>query len=186
MVLFKVTKEIDRPSSPIQLQPTTYQASSQTQLQPTTYQPSHERKTSSASSTYSQENQTSQHQRSGSDSQASSSSYNYSFPGYSTRNSTAASPAASREQSRRPSASSSLRPGSIIAGGGSTSDPRFSEFYDAYYRHSQLNVAQKAEAPKRPAQLQLTQPTIVEVPTPLSSPAPLMLSSARYQPDGAA
>ena len=137
------------------------------QLQPTRYQPSHQRDLSSASSTYSLENKTSQHQRLKSDSQ--NSSYNYSFPNHYTCSSTAASPSVSREESRRLSAASS-------------SDSRFSEFYDAYYRHSQLNAAQKAEVTKRPTQLHLTQPAIVEVPSPLLSPAPPRLSSASYRP----
>ena len=166
-MFLKATEEAGRPSSPVH-------------LQPTIYQPSHRRDLSSASSTYSLENETPQHQLSRSDSQ--NSSYNHSFPNRSTRNSTAASPSASREQSRRPSADSSLRPASINTSGGSSSDPRFSEFYDAYYRHSQLNVTQKVEATKRPMQLHLTQPAIVEMPSPLPSPAPPRLSSASYQP----
>lgn len=90
--------------------------------------------------------------------------YNYSFPENSDRNSTSLS------TGKESVSSSLLAPGSSHSN--QTNDPRLSEFYDAYYRHSQLNPVQKAEAVKRPNQLNLAQPTIVEVPSPLASPQP--------------
>lgn len=150
----------ERPSSPVR-------------LLPQTYQPSHQRDLSSASSIYS-DKRTSTYQGHHKRTTSSGSAYNYSFPENSSRNSTVA--AASKEPSRRPSASSSLlAPGSSQSN--QTNDPRFSEFYDAYYRYSQLNPGQKPDgskndASKRPNQLNLSQPTIVEVPSPLPSPHP--------------
>ncbi|KAF2187396.1 hypothetical protein K469DRAFT_705084 [Zopfia rhizophila CBS 207.26] len=123
---------------------------------------------SDASSVYS-DKRMSTHRHKRSNSSGSSFSYNYSFPENSTRNSVALS-TSTKEQSRRPSASSSLHPASSTQSNG-TSDPRFSEFYDAYYRHSQLGVAQRTDV-KRPNQLNLTQPTIIEVPSPMASPMP--------------
>lgn len=135
-------------------------------LQPHAYQPTHQRYRSDASSVYSQ-NRMSTHQHKHSNS--TDISYNYSFPEHSSRNSLALS--APKEHSRRPSAASSLlAPGSTTSN--QTNDPRFSEFYDSYYRHSQLGVASKMEAPKRPKDLNMTQPTIVEVPSPIPSPNP--------------
>lgn len=96
-------------------------------------------------------------------------SYNYSFPTTSGRNS-ATLTVSTKEPSRRPSASSSLNvPGSSQQQNGQPSDPRLSEFYDAYYRQSQL-IAPSKEPSKRPNQLDLSQ--IEEVPSPLPSPNP--------------
>lgn len=97
------------------------------------------------------------------------STYNFSFPENSSRNSVTLS--SSKDDSRRPSASSSL----LAPGSASTtnqqSDPRFSEFYDAYYRNSMLPPAASTDASKRPGNLNL-QETITEVDTPLPSPNP--------------
>ena len=124
---------------------------------------------SAASSVYSQ-NRVSVHQHKASNS--TDLSYNYSFPEHSNRNSTNLATSSS-EESRRPSASSSLlAPGSSASKESQPNDPRFSEFYDAYYRHSQLGTATKAEAPRRPQHMDLSQMTIVEVPSPLPSPNP--------------
>lgn len=143
----------ERPASPVR-------------LLPRTYEPSHQRDISGASSVYSDKRTSAyQHERTNS----TGSYYNYSFPENSSRNSVALT--GSKEPSRRPSQSSSLlAPASMNST--QTNDPRFSEFYDAYYRHSQLNPGQKLDAPKRPNPLNITQPTIVEVPSPLPSPLP--------------
>jgi hypothetical protein len=124
---------------------------------------------STASSVYSQ-NRVSVYQHKASDS--TDSSYNYSFPEHSNRNSTALATSPS-EENRTPSANSSLlAPGSAASKESQSNDPRFSEFYDSYYRHSQLGTVTKAEVPRRPGQIDLSQTTIVEVPSPLPSPNP--------------
>ncbi|KAF1961975.1 hypothetical protein CC80DRAFT_543344 [Byssothecium circinans] len=143
-------------------------------LPATTYEPSHKRDESDASSVYSDKrNSTYQfpapafastsasHQRT-----TSTGSYNYSFPGSSDRNSVALG-VASKEGGRRQSSANSslLAPGSTHSK--DSNDPRFSDFYDAYYRNSHL----VKDAPRRPDPIN-TEPTIVEVPTPLASPAP--------------
>lgn len=138
-------------------------------LQPQTYQPTHQRDVSDASSVYDSENRASKHLSNGS-------AYNFSFPENSNRNSVALNTvkeeASSKEQSRRPSVSNSLlAPSSTTSN--QTHETRLSEFYDAYYRHSQIGVA-STEPTKRPNQLNFTHPTIVEVPSPLASPNPRM------------
>lgn len=84
----------------------------------------------------------------------------------------------SRNGSRRPSdASSSVGPS--VAG--RTSNDRFSDFFDAYYRNSHIAVASKAEAPKRPPQLSvIRQSTLEEVPSPEPSPLPDAMDSSRF------
>jgi hypothetical protein len=62
---------------------------------------------------------------------------------------------------------------STFLSAGKTNDPRLSEFYDAYYRQSQLITStSNADTQKRPNQLNLAQETIVEVESPLPSPNP--------------
>jgi hypothetical protein len=97
------------------------------------------------------------------------SSYNFSFPQHATRNSVALS--ARKEE--EPSAPGSLAPSS--ARGHQANDPRFSEFYDAYYRNSQLGPISSTDGSKRPNQLNLAQETIAEVDSPLPSPNPQTL-----------
>jgi hypothetical protein len=139
-------------------------APSPDRLLPQTYQPTHMRDMSDASSVYSNLKRTSTHQSSDS----TDSSYNFSFPEDSNRNSSALG--STTAQSGQPSASSSLAvPGSTTSN--QTNDPRLSEFYDAYYRHSTMGPP-NGEGPKRPTQLNLTQETIVEVESPLPSPNP--------------
>lgn len=145
----------ERPSSPVRLLPQAYQPEN------------HKRDASDASSLYSNHYKTNTHQHKSSNS--SDLSYNNPFLDNLNRNSS--SLGTSKEHSRQLSVSNSLlNPGTTA--GKENSDPRLSEFYDAYYRHSQLGVASKAEAPKRPAQINVTQPTIAEVPSPLPSPNP--------------
>ncbi|KAF2634613.1 hypothetical protein P280DRAFT_235008 [Massarina eburnea CBS 473.64] len=121
-------------------------------LPTTTYEPTHKRDQSGASSVYS-EKRSSTYQHEGPN------------PTGSNRNSVALG-ATSTETKRQSSANSSLlTPGST--NGKDYNDPRFSEFYDAYYRNSQLIK----DGPKRPEHIH-TEATIAEVPTPLSSPAP--------------
>lgn len=108
-------------------------------------------------------------QRKRSDTAESAYSYNYNFHETSDRNSIAQPPSNEKEGHRK-SVSSSLHPNGSTTSNQS-SDPRFSEFYDAYYRHSQLVTSSKNDVQKRPGQLDLSDQTIVEVPTPLASPA---------------
>lgn len=161
-----MTYEPERPSSPIRLQPSTYQPYQPYQAPPSK---SNHQRDESDTSTYSNQNRASTHQHNKSNS--TDFSYNYSFPDNSNRNS-AALTVSTKEPSRRPSASSSLNvPGASQNGAAQPQDPRLSEFYDAYYRHSQL-VAPSKDSSKRPNQLNLTEPTIEEVPSPLPSPSP--------------
>jgi hypothetical protein len=90
--------------------------------------------------------------------------YNFSFPEHSSRNSGLLAP--KDEQTDRPS--SLLVP----EGSNDRNDPRFSEFYDAYFRQSHLITGQKSDTSKRPQQINTTQPTIEEVESPLPSPQP--------------
>lgn len=152
LLTFCKDPEPERPSSPVR-------------LLPQTYQPAHQRVISDSSSVYGDQNRASMHRASSS----MESAYNFSFPGNSNRNSVTQQ--SMKEQGRRPSASSSfLAPESTTSS--QTAEPRLSEFYDAYYRHSQLGVATSTDAPRRPNMLNLTQPTIVEVPSPQPSPNP--------------
>jgi hypothetical protein len=113
---------------------------------------------SNASSVYSENRMSSMDpQRKRADTADSSYSENYNYAGTSNRMSMA-------------QPSSSLQPGGST-NNQQSNDPRFSEFYDAYYRHSQLMPSSKNEVPKRPGQLDLSEETIAEVPTPLASPA---------------
>jgi hypothetical protein len=96
-------------------------------------------------------------------------SYNFSFPQHSDRNSAMLS-SVNEESDRSRVSSSFLAPSS--AKGNQTNDPRFSEFYDAYYRNSQIGPVSSADGAKRPNQLDLTQETIAEVDSPLPSPNP--------------
>jgi hypothetical protein len=126
-------------------------------LQPQSYQPAHQRDMSNASSVYSENRMsTLDPQRKRSDTADSSYSDNYNYAGTSNRTSMGQQ-------------SSSLQPNGST-NNQQSNDPRFSEFYDAYYRQSQL-LPSKNEAPKRPGQLDLSDQTIAEVPTPLASPA---------------
>jgi len=120
---------------------------------------------SNASSIYSENRMsTLGNQRNRSDSE-SSFGYNYSSAEASARNSVL------QPGHRKSISSSMLDPSSASGNSGQSHDPRFSEFYDAYYRHSQLVTSSKPETSKRPGQLNLTDETIEEVPTPLASPA---------------
>jgi len=149
------------------------QPSTHVLLQPQSYQPSHQRDMSNASSIYSENRMsTLGNQRNRSDSE-SSFSYNYTSPDTSNRNSI------SQAGHRKSLSNTMLDPSSASASSGQGHDPRFSEFYDAYYRHSQLVTSAKPDASKRPNQLNLSDQTIVEVPTPLASPAVPM---AHHQP----
>jgi hypothetical protein len=140
---------------------------SQVILQPLTYQPTHRRDESDASSVYTDKRTSTYHYRS-----ASNDSINYSLPYQPSRTSTAYP---TNEQGRLSVSSSLQAPGSAQ---GSTTESRLSEFYDAYYRQSTLFVPPKTEG-KRPNQLTLAPPTIVEVPTPDGSPMPTPQSPRR-------
>ncbi|KAF2793909.1 hypothetical protein K505DRAFT_361588 [Melanomma pulvis-pyrius CBS 109.77] len=144
------------------------QPSSSVLLQPQAYQPTHQRDMSNASSVYSENRMSTLEQRNRSDSAESGYSYSYNFPETSNRNSIMQP---KEQPGHRKSVSSSLLDPNGSATSNQSNDPRFSEFYDAYYRHSQLGPASKADASKRPNQLNLSDQTIVEVPTPLASPA---------------
>lgn len=106
-------------------------------------------------------------------SESTDSNYNFSFPKNSNRNSVAAG--ATKEEETIV-ASSMLAPSS--ARSGQTNDPRFSEFYDAYYRKSQLGPISGTDGAKRSNQLNITQDTIAEVDSPLPSPNPQTSSKA--------
>ncbi|KAF2875225.1 hypothetical protein BDV95DRAFT_311417 [Massariosphaeria phaeospora] len=140
------------------------QPSSSYRLQPRIYQPTHQRDTSNASSVYSDKRK-SQHYEPNNP----SISYDYPFPEVSNGNS--ASLAANKEASAPASISSTLHPpGSSTSE--QTHDSRLSEFYEAYYRHSQYANVLSSDASMRPTIANATQPTIVEVPSPLPSPKP--------------
>lgn len=145
--------EFERPSSPVRLQPQAYQP-----------QPTHQRDASDASSVYSNANRLSTWQ------QQRMSTIDYSL------NNTASSNADQYDGGlSASSAEDSRRPNSSLNVPGKPHDPRLSEFYDAYYRQSQLGLPSKDG--KRPNQLDLAQDTIAEVESPLPSPnphAPLM------------
>jgi len=136
-----------RPTSPVK-------------LLPLTYTPTHGRE-ASESSVYSERRWT--YQRNRSASTDSNTSLNYSLPHY-----TSQSTSAPTKEQRRLSTSSYLQ---APASASSNAESRLSDFYDAYYRQSTLVVAQKGDG-KRPNQLSLAPPTIVEVPTPVGSPMP--------------
>jgi hypothetical protein len=151
----------EQPTPTIILQPESYQP---------THQPTHQRDISNASSVYS-ENRMSAHdpQRKRSDTAESAYSYSYNFHETSDRNSL--SQPSNEKDGQRKSVSSSLLHPNGSTSSNQSSDPRFSEFYDSYYRQSQLLTSSKNDGQKRPGQLDLSDQTIVEVPTPLASPA---------------
>jgi hypothetical protein len=151
------------------------QPSSGPHLQPQTYAPNHQRDGSDASSIYSSGNRLSTYQTyqayqkhaDRSASAASSESNHFSSTDESNRTSVVLS--TEKEAERRPSQSSSLLPpgpSSSLQPGGNEKDYRVSEFYDAYYRNSQIGPAQTVEA-KRPVD---RQSTIMEVESPMPSP----------------
>lgn len=124
-------------------------------LQPVAYQPVHQRDTSNASSIYSDKRTSTyngQHERSDS-----AESYNYSFPEHSSRNSIGH---VLKETDRNPNQSGGL----LAPSKGDKNDPRFSEFYDSYYRQSLYGGSAQTDASKRPNQ---PDETIDEVPSPL-------------------
>jgi len=145
----------ERPPSPVRLLPQTYQP---------TQTSAHTRERSDASSIYSSHNRMSTHKASDS----TDSSYNFSLPKHANRNSVALS-AMKKEE---PSAAGTLLVLSS-ANGNQVNDPRSSEFYDAYYRQSQLGPI-STDGAKRPNQLTLAQDTIAEAESPLPSPNPRM------------
>ncbi|EON68380.1 hypothetical protein W97_07638 [Coniosporium apollinis CBS 100218] len=114
------------------------------------------------------------------ESHESAASFNFftTAPDASSKSATNPPSQSSRNGSRRPSdASSSVGPS--VAG--RTSNDRFSDFFDAYYRNSHIAVASKAEAPKRPPQLSvIRQSTLEEVPSPEPSPLPDAIDSSRF------
>ncbi|KAJ9639393.1 hypothetical protein H2199_006426 [Coniosporium tulheliwenetii] len=147
-------------------------------LVPPTHQPSqtsHTRDLSTSSSTYS----TAKPGRSR-ESHESAASFNFftTAPDASSKSATNPPSQSSNNGSRRPSdASSSVGPS--VAG--RTSNDRFSDFFDAYYRNSHIALATKAEAPKRPPQLSvIRQSTLEEVPSPEPSPLPDAMDSSRF------
>jgi hypothetical protein len=123
-------------------------------LLPKTYQPAHQRDTSKSSSIYSEKRTStvqSNHER------------NFSLPENAQRNSTML------KASKEPVATSSsaLAP---LPSHDATNDPRFSEFYDAYFRNSQLNFGLRFDAPGH--NRVDPPPAITEVPSRLPSPQP--------------
>ncbi|KAJ4363435.1 hypothetical protein N0V83_009728 [Neocucurbitaria cava] len=147
------------------------QPSSAPQKQLQSYAPTHKRDESEASSIYSNGNRLSTYQayqayQKGADrstSAASSESYNYGFSSTDESGHTSVVLSGDKESEGRPSLSSShLAPG----GQAGPKDARLSEFYDAYYRNSQIVSAQPVEM-KRPVD---RKSTIIEVDSPMPSP----------------
>ncbi|KAF2845520.1 hypothetical protein T440DRAFT_522540 [Plenodomus tracheiphilus IPT5] len=151
--------------------------SSAPQLEPRTYAPSHQRDASDASSIYSNGNRLStfqayqayQKQADRSASAASNDSNNYSSTDHSGHTSVILS--TEKDGERRPSqssASSHLAPTSSSATlqPGAPNDSRLSEFYEAYYRNSQ--IAPSLAADSKPVFDRRS--TIIEVDSPMPSP----------------
>lgn len=122
---------------------------------------------SDASSVYSSHNRMSTRMSTHMSNNSTDSSYNFSLPKHANRNSVALSATKEGE----PNAAGSLLAPSL-ARGSQTNDPRFSEFYEAYYRNSQLGPISSTDGAKRPNQLNIAQDTIAEVESPLPSPNP--------------
>jgi hypothetical protein len=131
------------------------QDSSAMMLLPQAYQPVHQRDTSgSRTGIYSDKRNSTikaKHERTTS----TGSRYNFSFPENSARN--------CKESPYNPVSMSSLAPPSSKD---RANDPRFSEFYEAYFRNSQLSPGLKFDTSVESP----TQPTITGIPSPLPSP----------------
>lgn len=101
-----------------------------TRLLPQTYQPVHQRDTSSSSNVYRNSAATPKHER------------NFSMPENEKRNSVVL--ASSKESPLPPVSKAALAP---LSSRDAANDPRFSEFYDVYFRNSRLSFGLKLDAP---------------------------------------
>ncbi|KAF1847596.1 uncharacterized protein K460DRAFT_363662 [Cucurbitaria berberidis CBS 394.84] len=151
------------------------QSSSAPHLQPRSHAPTHKRDESDASSLYSNGNRLSTYQAyqayqkdaDRSASAASTESYNYNFSSTDESGRTSVALPNDKDGERRPSQSSSLlAPGLMPNGQSSNQDSRLSEFYDAYYRNSQIVSAQPVEMKR----IVDRKSTIMEVDSPMPSP----------------